>query len=299
MKKPLKILRLCLVVILAIFLLVLIAVGLFVDSALKAAIETAGTKALNVGVSVNNVDLSIIRGRLGFENLTINNPPGYKHERLLELSQAEITVNTKSLLSDTVNIKNIKLDGVKVVLEQRGISGNNLQDIIKELPKTEKEEPSEPSGKKLHIDTLEITNTEVNIKLLPVPGKVDTIPLKLSTIKLTDLGNDNDLDAVALTRTILLAIAGGIAKQGADILPDEMLGSLISELKNVGEIPGVVLDTGVKILDTGTDIGKKATGVGKDAGKEVIKGVGNAGKDITDGLKGLIKSKEKEEKEDK
>jgi hypothetical protein len=282
------------VVILAIFLIALIAVGLFANSALKTAIETAGTKALNVGVSVNKVDLSIFRGRLGFEDLIINNPPGYKHEKLLELSQAEITVNTKSLLSDTINIKDIKLDGVKLVLEQRGISGNNLQDIIKELPKKD-EEPSEPTGKKLHIDSIEITNTEVNIKLLPVPGKVDTIPLKLSTIKLTDLGNDNDLDTVALTRTILLAIAGGIAKQGTDILPDEMLGSLVSELKNVGDIPGVMLDTGVKILDTGTDIGKKATETGKDAGKEVIKGVEDAGKGITDGLKGIIKPKEKED----
>ena len=283
MKKPLRILRYCLAAFLAIILIALIAVGLFANSALRTAIETAGTKALNVGVSVNKVDLSILRGRLGLENLMINNPPGYKHEKLLELSRAEITVNTRSLLSDTVKIKDIKLDGVKVVLEQRGISGNNLQDIIKELPKKD-DEPSEPTGKKLHINSLEITNTEVNVKLLPVPGKVDTIPLKLDTIKLTDLGNDNDLDAVALTRTILLAIAGGIAKQGADILPTEMLGSLVSELKNVRVLPGVMLDTGSKILDAGTDIGKKATGAVEDAGKG-----------ITDGLKGIIKPKEKEE----
>ena len=283
MKKPLKILWFCLAAVLVIIVVALIAVGLFANSMLRAAIESAGTKALNVEVSVNKVDLSILRGRLGIENLMINNPPGYKHEKLLELSRADITVDTKSLLSDTVNIKDIKLDGVKVVLEQRGISGNNLQDIIKELPKKD-DEPSEPTGKKLHINSLEITNTEVNVKLLPVPGKVDTIPLKLGTIKLTDLGNDNDLDAVALTRIVLLAIAEGIAKQGADILPDEMLGSLVSELKNVGALPGFMLDTGSKILDTGTDIGKKATGTMEDAGKG-----------ITDGLKGLIKPKEKED----
>lgn len=293
MKKPIKILYIVCTAILVIVVVALIAIGLFANSALKVAIESAGTKALNVGVSVNAVDLSVLRGRLGFEDLIINNPPGYKHERLLELSRANIKVDTKSLLSDVVNIEDITLDGVKVVLEQRGVSGNNLQDIIKKLPKKE-DEPSEPGGKKLHIDSLEITNTEVKVKLLPVPGKLDTIPLKLDTIKLTDLGNDNNLDAVALTRTILIAIAGGIAKQGADILPDEMLGALVTELKNVGALPGVLIDTGVNILETGTDIGKEATKAGKDTGKEVIKGVEDVGKGITKGLKDIL-TEEKEE----
>lgn len=294
MKKPSRILYIGSMAILVLIVLALVAVGLFANSALRVAIESAGTKALNVGVSVKEVDLSILRGKLGFQNLTINNPPGYNHDRLLELNQANIAVETKSLLSDVVNIQGIRLDGVKIVLEQRGISGNNLQDIIKELPGAENE-PSEPSGKKLHIDLLEITNAEVNIKLLPLPGKVDTIPLKLSPIKLTDLGNDNDLDAVALTRTILLAIAGGIAQQGADILPDEMLGSLVSELKNVGALPGVLVDTGAKILEAGTDIGKGTTKAGKDTGTEIIKGVEDVGKGIAEGLGGLLKSKEKED----
>ena len=214
----------------------------------------------------------------------INNPPGYQHEKLLELSQANITVDTRSLLSDTVNIKEIKLDGAKVVLEQRGVSSNNLQDIIKQLP-PKQEQPSEPGGKKLHIDTLEITNTQVSVKLLPVPGKIDTIPLKLGTIKLTNLGDDNNLDTVTLTRTILLAITGGIAQQGADILPKEMIGSLVSQLANVGALPGTLLDTGAKVLKTGTDIGKGATDAGKDLGKG-----------ITEGLKGLLKQKEEEKK---
>ena len=281
-------------VIFILIVLALVTIGLFANSALQVAIETAGTKALNVGVSVKEVDLSILRGKLGFQNLTINNPPGYNHDKLLELNQANIAVETKSLLSDVVNIQEIKLDGVKIILEQRGISSNNLQDIIKELPSTESE-PSESSGKKLHIDLLEITNTEVNIKLLPVPGKVDTIPLKLGPIKLTDLGNNNDLDAVALTRTILLAIANGIAQQGADILPDEMLGSLVSELKNIGALSDVLLDTGTTILQAGSDIGKGTTDAGKDAGTEIIKGVEDVGKGITEGLGDLLKSKEKED----
>lgn len=294
MKKPLKILYLVFVVLLILVIAAFVIIGLFADSALKVAIETAGTKALNVGVSVEKVNLSILGGRLGFRNLIINNPTGYQHEKLLELSKADIKVDIKSLLTDTVNINKIELDGTKVVFEQRGISGNNLQDIIKQLPKKE-EQASEPSGKKLHIDNLVISNTEVQIKLMPIPGKFDTIPMKLSTIEMKDLGGDDKMDTVALSRTILLAIAGGIAEQGADILPDEMLGSLVSELMKVGGISDILLDSGIKLLGTGADIGKGAADVGGNIGKGVIKGVEDVGKGITEGITGILKPKDEEE----
>ena len=294
MKKPLKILYIVFVVLIILIVAAFVIISLFADSAIKVAIETAGTKALNVGVSVDKVDLSILGGKIGFQNLIINNPPGYQHEKLLELNKADITVDTKSLLSDTVNINEINLDGIKVVFEQRGVSGNNLQDIIKQLPEKQ-EQTSEPSGKKLHIDDLVISNTQVQIKLLPVPGKIDTIPMKLSTIEMKNLGGDNNLDTVTLSRTILLAIAGGIAEQGADILPKEMLGSLVSELMKVGGISDILLDSGIKILGTGADIGKGAADVGGNVGKGILKGVGDTGKGITEGLKGILQPKDKEE----
>ena len=296
MKKPLKILYIVFVVLLILIIAAFVIISLFADSAIKVAIETAGTKALNVGVSVDKVDLSILGGKLGFQNLIINNPPNYQHDKLLELNKADITVDIKSLLTDTVNINEIKLDGTKVVFEQRGVSGNNLQDIIKQLPEKQ-EQTSEPSGKKLHIDNLVISNTQVQIKLMPIPGKFDTIPMKLSTIEMKDLGGDDNLDTVTLSRTILLAIAGGIAEQGADILPKEMLGSLVSELMKVGGISDILLDSGIKILGTGADIGKGAADVGGNVGKGVIKGVGDVGKGITEGLTGILQPKKEDEEE--
>ena len=283
MKKSLKIIYAIVAVIAILLIVAVIAINLFADSAVKMAIETAGTKALKVEVTVDNVDLSILGGKIGFQKLVIDNPPGYKHERLLELGEATIAVETGSLLTDIINIKDIRLDGVNVVLEQKGVTSNNLQDIMKSLPAKDKEpaEPAEPGGKKLHIDNLEITNTQVKVKLLPVPGKADTLTLKLDPIKMTDLGGENDIDMVALARKVLLALAGGIAKQGAGILPKEMLGSLTSQLGKLGALPTAFVDKGGKLLDAG-----------KDVGGDTIKGAGGATKGITDGIKGLFKKDE-------
>jgi len=294
MKKLCKFLSIVLSAVVILIVIIAVAASLFANNALGVAIESAATKALNVGVSVGEVDLSILRGGLGIRNLVINNPPGYQHDTLLELREGRVTVDTRSLLSDVVNIKDITLDGVNVVLEQRGISGNNLQDIIKELPAKEKQ-TSESAGKKLHIDNLEVTNIKVNVKLLSIPGKVDTFSIKLAPIKMTDLGGENDLDTIALSRKLLLAIAGRIAEKGAGLLPDEMLGSLASELGKLGALPDVLMETGGKLLEAGTGVGKGASDAGKGIGEGIIKGVGDVGKGITDGLKGLLKKKEKED----
>jgi len=277
LNKTLKVLRVIVLAILILLLIAVVAVNLFADYAVRVGIETAATKTLNVGVSVGNVDLSIMAGKLTLKNLLINNPPGYQHEKLLELKNAKIEVDVKSLLSDVVKIREIKLDGVNVVLEQRGISGNNLQDVIKTISSGQKDKDKpETSGKKLHIDNLEISNIIVKVKLLPVPGKADTVTLKLSPIRMTNLGGDNKLDTAALSGRILLAIANGVAKQGIGVLPKDIVDTITSTL-------GKTIDLSMGIIEGGEGVGEG-----------IIKGAEDIGKGVTEGLKGLLKPKKEE-----
>ena len=95
MKNSFKLLRTVLLVVLTLLLVIVVTVRIFGGRAVKMGIETAATKTLNVGVSVDDVDLSIFGGRIGFENLSINNPPGYKYDKLLELKDAGIEVEIK------------------------------------------------------------------------------------------------------------------------------------------------------------------------------------------------------------
>ena len=134
MKNAGKILRIVLLAVLVLVVCVVVLISVFGNSALKTGIETAASKTLKVGVSIDDLDFSILGGKVGFENLVIDNPPDYQHDKLLEVGKARIAVGIGSLLKDTVNIKEIMFDGVDVVIEQKGL-GNNLQDIIKALPK--------------------------------------------------------------------------------------------------------------------------------------------------------------------
>lgn len=244
-------------------LIAVVAVNLFADRAVRVGIETAATKTLNVGVSVSNVDLSIMGGKLALQNLLINNPPGYQHDKLLELKKGEIEIDIKSLLSDVVNIKEIKLDGVNVVLEQRGVSSNNLQDVITAIRSGSKDDQT--SGKKLRIDNLEMSHITVQMKLLPIPGQADTVTLKLSPIRMTNLGSDNKLDTAALSGEIVLAIANRVVEQGVGLLPKDIVNTMTLSLD--------------KTIDLST---------------RIIEGTEDIGKEITKGIKSLLRPKKEE-----
>jgi len=274
MKSVRKILRIVLLAIVALIVCIVVLIHLFGNSLLKTGIETAASKTLSVGVSIDDMDFSILRAKVGFQGLVIDNPPGYNHEKLLEVGDARIGVSAGSLLKDTVNIKEIVLDGVNVVLEQKGVTSNNLQDIIKAIPKSEKEQEdkTKKTAKKLHIDKLELTNITVNAKLLPVPGKLDTVTLKLDPIVMTDLGSDDKLDVAALTGKILLAIATGVTKQGAGLLPESLTDAMSTTLGITAELGKAAVEGGSKLLEGGA----------------------NAGKELIEGVQGLFKSKKQD-----
>lgn len=256
------------IIVLCIIVLVLVLGGVFYLSGehlLKAGIETAGTKALGVAVDVGDVQLSIRKGMIGIRDLVIKNPPGYAHKELLVLGHGVIIADVKSLLSDVVHIKELKLENVNLTIEQKALS-NNLQDVIGSL-KAKKDEAGEPSGKKLRIDTLEITGVSVKVKLLPVLGKADTVTLNLAPIRMKNLGSDDKLDTGILVSKIMLAITEGIAEQGVGVLPEQMVETMTSTLDKTIDAGKATAEKGKEILD-----------VGKDLGTEVI-----------EGFKGLLK----------
>lgn len=261
-----------------ILLLVLIAIvavliKLFGNRAVKIGIEKGSQLALKVDTRLEGVNLAILGGTLDLNNLEIDNPAGYEHPTFLKLGHAHIGLETGSLLSDTIVIDAMQFDNIEVVIEQKG-TANNLKEILDNLPKSEPtEEPAkeEKTGKNLKIKQLDINGIEVKAKLLPIPGRADTVTLKINPIHMENLGSGEKIDTPALISKILKAIASGIAEQGKDILPMDMINSIGDQLSQQGQ----------KLIESG-----------KEAGTGLIE---NVGKSATDALKGLNPFQKKEE----
>jgi len=269
MKAVSKAIRLVGLACIIVLVILVAAFYLFSGYLLRVGIETAGTKALGVGVYVDDVDLSILGGRVEIDGLVVKNPPGYAHEDLLELDEGRVTAKISSLLGDTVIVKELKLDGIDLVIEQKALS-NNLRDVISSIGSKAKEKKGdkELAGKNLQIGELEISDIRVKVKLLPVPGKADTVTLNLSPIKMSNLGTDRKLSTGILASKVLIAIADGVAEQGVGVLPKEMVNRMKSTLG-------------------------QTIGLGKTAAEEGEKLIED-GKEIIEGFKGLLKPKKEE-----
>jgi uncharacterized protein involved in outer membrane biogenesis len=245
MNKTLKILRVIVLAILVLVAVIMIAVNLFADRAVKAGIESAATRALNVEVSMSDVDLSIISGKLVVQNFFIGNPPAYQHDKLLMLKNTEIDVEAKSLLSDVVNIRQIRIDNVDVIIEQHSVSENNLHEVIQAASETDE-------WKKLRIDNLEISNITVKVDLMTDSGQTEPVTLVLSPIRMTNLGRDNKMDIAALLKEIIIAIADSIVEEGIGVLPRDIVGTMTSTLNKT-------INLGTRIMEGKEDIGREIT----------------------------------------
>lgn len=252
-------------------LVILVIVGVLLvtllpDYVVRAAAERAGRKTLNVPVEVGKANVSLLGGALNLQNVRVANPAGYTGPSLLTLTRADATADTGSLLSRQVHIKDMKLHGMEVFIEQKG-ARNNLYEVIQPL-----REPHEPTGKRLLVDNLEITEVTVHIGLSGIPAQTPTAQFTLAPIRMTDLGRDGRMDTAVLITKIVLAIAAGVAQQSGGILPPETVGEITSLLDKAFDIGRIIL--GPKSGDQKTN--------------------GDSGKGLTDGLKDLFGGKKKQ-----
>ncbi|MGD0784440.1 MAG: hypothetical protein ABR969_01320 [Sedimentisphaerales bacterium] len=210
-----------------IFLVVIIGF-VSIDGILKYAIKTAVKQQLNVDASAAMVSLSIFSGNVTISNLKIGNPPGYQYKNVLEANSISVTTSISSLLSNPVEINDITIDGVTMVIEQKGMT-NNLSDILKSMPKPQQTETktAEPAkkGKSVHISTVDMKNIGVTAKLLPIPGKSDALTLRIASIHLSNLGGEKSSLGDVVGK-IFAAISAEIAAKGAGILPSDLTGSI-------------------------------------------------------------------------
>jgi hypothetical protein len=263
-----------------VIIFIVVIVGFIsIDGILKYAIQSAIAKQLNVDASASMVSLSIFTGNVKVSNLKIANPTGYQYKHVLEANSISVTTSIGGLLSNPIEIKDITIDGLTMVIEQKGMT-NNISDILKSMPKPRQAETNtaEPAknGKSVHIASVDMTNIGVTAKLLPLPGKTDALTLKIASMHLSNLGgNKSSLGEVV--GKIFAAISSEIAAKGAGILPSDLTGPI---QQNAGKALESATETMKGLFNKPAD---------KPAGSSTDQGTGT--QDAASKLKGLFEKK--------
>lgn len=115
------------------------------DHLVKNALEHYGPQVLGVNVSVGQVEISAKDGRGAIREVVLGNPSGYAGREAVRLKEARLALDTATLTSDVVTVREISIDAPAISYEIVGGKAN-LEVIQANIEKFMASKSS-PSGK--------------------------------------------------------------------------------------------------------------------------------------------------------
>ncbi len=278
-----KLLIRALVALVVVVVVVALVALLTIDRIAKSVVETAGSKAVGVPVTLDSISIKPLSGRAAIDGLVVANPPGYQAKSILALDRGEIEVAIGSLLSDQPNVPSIALDGVTVDIEQK-IGGSNLKDLLNGMKAGSNATATSDAGtKRFKVDSLSIKDIRVDAQLLPVAGNATKISFTIDEIEIKDLDQQN-AEGLVLDEVInkaIGAILAAVVEQLAIKAPGELIAGLGNAIDSLG-LPDATMKVGGGIVDLGKGIGGAAGQAVEGVGEAVGQGLEGIGKGLGD-----------------
>lgn len=241
------------VVVLVLVVLALAAL-LMLDGIIKTAVEKVGSFVTKCDVTVEDVNLSLLRGELDIVNFKVGNPEGYKTDSLMSIGRIFVAMDRNSVFTDTIRVRKVEIAEpaftVEVGLGHTNV-GTVLDNVNRLVPAKDGEKKPEPEptegGKKVVIDHVLVNGGKVSVSATILGG--NALPIPLPTVELHDIGKE----------------------KGGTSMPEA-----IAEIFQ-GMLKGVL------------DVANKALGSVGDAAGAVTEGASDAAKKLTEGVKGIFK----------
>ena len=250
-----KFILIALAAIVAVFIGVTVYVGSNIDGIVKTGVETYGPRFTGTQVRLGGVSSSLIGGEVTVKEFFLGNPPGFKTDHAFKVGSIKVAIDTGSLTSDVIHIKEVVIDAPDIIYEMAG-GTSNLQAIQNNVAKAagsggDTKESSGGPSKKVVIDNLYLRNAKAALSAGMLGGKV--IPLPLPDLHLKDIGKKSN---------------GATMSEASKQVLDSITAAATSA---AGKI----------------DLKGMAEGATKALG-DVSKGAGDAAKGAADTLKGLF-----------
>ncbi|MDD4180051.1 MAG: AsmA family protein [Victivallaceae bacterium] len=252
LKKPKKRKLLKIIGIIALVLVLIFAGALFfIDSIIAGGIRYGGTSVLGVKVDVDSVRLSILRGSLELKGLTVENPPGSSDQYAFKIPEFHAALEPMSVLSDKIIINDITITGMYINYEPMLRGGSNLQLLLENLKKAEKDEKTKPvkktpektpkegdepkskPAKKIVIKHLLASNGQISMTLL---GRNQAIPMP--AIEMNDIGEGKDVGVAEAISMFLVELISNVVRSSGNILKnikDDPVGTVEDIIEAVGD----------------------------------------------------------------
>ncbi len=297
MKKLLKIAAIVLLPVVGLMVLAVVLAWVYVDRLAERGVERGATYALDVPTALASADIGLLSGNVSLSGLDVSNPEGFEAPHFLRLNEARVGVSLGSLMSNTVEVPSLVLEGIDVRLE-RTVDSANYRVIMDNLSRFEsgsKSEP-EPGGKKFVIRTIEIRNVTIHADVVPVGGALGEFAKTKVTVPevvLRDVGSaGKPMSMAEIAAVVLKAILASAVEVGGGVLPEDVLGDIrgrlasllgledmgVGGLEGLGEQAAELL--GIPVDETINEVTGTVEGAIEDAGEQAQEAVDEAKKKL-------------------
>ncbi len=280
MKKMLKMIFGIIILLVALVLIAAVTLPLTINPIVKAAASTIGPKVLGVPVSVGNIALSPLAGRLTISELSVGNPQGYSDKPAFAVEKVDVELDIFSLTSDTILVKKIQVDAPAISYEIKE-GASNFDTIQANARKSSDEEKTrkpaavksgeKKPGKKVIIEVFTLNGAKVSYASTLTLGQAMTLPLAPVTVK--DIGKETGgasfADAITLIVNEIVGGLGQAVKAVAGQSAEALKGAAKGSAEAAKGVANAAADTAKGAADTASGAAKSVTSEANDAAKSI------------------------------
>ena len=262
-----------------VILLVLVVVGVFfaLNPIVRNLVESQGTAGTGVATTLESVNLKPFRGAATLNGLSLANPEGFDGE-IFNLGEADVKINTFSVMSDEIVVPKVAIDGctVRVAFKDGKLNVMELVNMLQgdgtDTPAEEPTEDASGASTGFVVNNLSITNTKV-IGEIALPGlSPQEINLTIADIVKTDVRGAEMKDVINIVvETVMLNAAQGLGGvvPNLDALMGDLEGLAGAKLQEVqGQLDGAAAGAEKKLDEALGGVEKKLGGFLDGLGKK-------------------------------
>ena len=243
-----------------IILLIGIILGLYLnlETIVKAGVAKYGSQLTGTKVALEGFRLSLTKGEAELKGISIANPDGYQTPQIMRIGSVYARVDVRSLLEPVISVNEIRITEPEITYELKNVTHNNVSDLLANISKNTASDsgkntaeavssPTEPAktssssaGKKVVIDTLEITGGKIGLGI-SLNGKGASALTPLPTVTLKDIGKEKGSQGKSIVETVSVILKkildtayDTVVRQGLNNLKD-LAGKSADTLKGTAE----------------------------------------------------------------
>lgn len=200
---------------------ILVFVGLSnLDAIIKTAVESVGPQVTKTSVSLDQAKFELTQGRGELQGLVVGNPAGFSSDYALSMGRVAVEVDPASVTGPVIVIREILVDGARLMAEQKDLTHSNLQALLNNIKGGEAAQDAGGAGQesaggdvRLMVEKFQFINSSAQVITEEWGDKTLNLPdIKLANIGDKQTGLTPDELAEAVLKPVIEQARRGVTK---------------------------------------------------------------------------------------